>query len=183
LLGLLIEQEQPVSAYRLSSLLMQRLPAWQITHSAVANLLKRLVEEGYAHASAEVRRGYVATDRARAALDDWMQKPLPRQTVREELHARIASASPRHAPLLYRALEQYERECFEALDDDGETGGRGAPAGSWRSLTINLTRLAADETLHGNIRWSKVAKQWLRDWMATCADELLRCDRDESAVA
>jgi DNA-binding PadR family transcriptional regulator len=182
LLGLLIEQERPVSAYRLSSLLMQRLPAWQVTHPAVANLLKRLVEEDYARVSAEARRAYVATAKARLALEDWMQKPLPRQTVREELYARIASASPHHAPLLYHTLDCYERECFEMLGEGGGSGA-GAPGGSWRSLTISLTRAAVDETLHGNIRWSKVAKQWLRDWIASSGAERLPCSHDDSAVA
>jgi DNA-binding PadR family transcriptional regulator len=183
LLGLLVEQDRPVGAYRLSSLLMQRLPAWQITHSGVANLLKRLTEEGYATVDPARSKGYIATRQARAALEDWMQRPLSRQAVREDLHARIASASPHHAALLYEALEEYERECFELLDEGGAISAADGPNGSWRSLTINLTRLATDETLHGNIRWAKVAKRWLRDWVAASSAERLRCTRDESAVA
>jgi DNA-binding PadR family transcriptional regulator len=182
-LGLLLEQERPISAYRLSSLLMQRLPAWQLTHSGVANLLKRLVEEGYACPSAGATRSYFATEKAAPALDDWMQKPLPRHTVREELHARIASASPRHAPLLYKALDAYERECFAILDGGGHLSRASAPAGSWRSLTVNLTRVATDETLHANIRWAKIAKRWLRDWIAVSGAGSLPCGHDDSAVA
>ncbi len=182
-LGLLIDQDRPVSAYRLSSLLMQRLPAWHVTHSAVANLLKRLAEEGYACPSAGAGHAYVATDKAALALEDWMQRPLSRQTVRDELHARIASASPHHAQLLYRALVDYERECFALLGDSGEVSVAGAPNGSWRSLTISLTRVAADETLHGNIRWTRVAKRWLRDWIATSGAEGLPCSHDEPPLA
>ena len=184
LLGLLLEQELPVGAYRLSSLLMQRLPAWQVTHSGVANMLKRLLDEGYAAMGPTGSRSYVATAKARLALEDWMRRPLSRQTVREELHARIASASPHHAPLLYAALDAYERECFELLDEGGDaTSIEGGPFGSWRSLTISLTRVAADETLHGNIRWAKTAKRWLRDWVATSDASGLPCSRDDSALA
>jgi hypothetical protein len=182
-LGLLLEQERPVSAYRLSSLLMQRLPAWQVTHSAVANLLKRLVAEGHAELSRDAAHAYVATDTALLALEDWMRKPLTRQTVREELHARIASAGPHHAPLLYQALDDYERHCFELLDDGGEIDPSGVPSGSWRSLTLHLTRVAADETLHANIRFTKTAKRWLRDWVASSKADGLPSSHDDSAVA
>jgi DNA-binding PadR family transcriptional regulator len=167
LLGLLLQQEHPIAAYRLSSLLMQRLPAWHVAHSAVANLLKRLVVEGYVSFSAGPTRGYIPTSKARLALEEWMQRPLCRQAVREELHARIASSSPHHAPLLYKALDAYERECFEILEAGGGAGAGTPPVGSWRSLTINLTHAAADETLHANIRWSKLARQWIRDWVVT----------------
>jgi len=183
LLGLLLEQDQPIGAYRLSSLLMQRLPTWQVTHSAIANLLKRLVAEGYASTPTGPQGGYVATDRARLALDDWMGRPLSRQTVREDLHARIASASPHHAPLLYRAVAAYERECFDLLDDYGGAIERLVPNGSWRSLTLNLTRAAADEMLHGHIRWSRLARRALRDWVESDSADAVPLSRDDSALA
>jgi DNA-binding PadR family transcriptional regulator len=182
LLGVLLQQKEPVAAYRLSGLLMQRLPAWHLTHSAVANLLKRLSEEGYVSHSSGPRKGYVPTSAARLALEEWMRRPLSRQAVREELHARIASSSPHHAPLLCMALEDYERECFEMLDLDGGLGVGSPPPGSWRSLTINLTRAAADESLHANIRWSKIARQWIRDWVERSDGEALPCIRNESAL-
>lgn len=168
MLGLLLQQEQPLAPYRLSSLLMQRLPAWQVTHSAVANLLKRLAAEGYVALIEAPTRGYAATELARTAFDEWMQGPLSRQTVREELHARIASSSERHAPLLFKALEDYERECFAMLDEAGDIGGSVA-TGTWRSLTLHVTRAAADETLQANIRWSRVARRWIKDWLAQSA--------------
>jgi hypothetical protein len=183
LLGVLLQQERPVSAYRLSGLLMQRLPAWHLTHPAVANLLKRLLDEGYVSRSPGSASRYVPTDAASVALEEWMERPLCRRAVREELHARIASSSPHHAALLYRALDAYERECFEMLAESGEPIADSAPFGSWRSLTINLTRVAADESLHANIKWSKIARQWIRDWVEQSHVEGVRCSRDESAVA
>lgn len=165
-LGLLLEQERPIPAYRLSGLLMQRLPEWQVRHSNVANLLKRLAVEGYAESSDGATTRYQATEKARIAVEEWMRQPLPRQTLREEIHARIASASPHHAALLYQAVDAYEQECFALLDENEPTWEPGAATGSWRSLTINLTRSAADETLRGHITWSKLAKQALKDWLA-----------------
>jgi hypothetical protein len=137
-----------------------------MTHSGVANLLKRLVEEGYVSLSGDAGSAYCATQMATLALEDWLQKPLSRSTVREELHARVASASPRHAALLYKALDTFERECLQMLDERRAVRTRGPTARSWRSLTINLTHAAADETLHGKIRWSQIAKRRLRDWLA-----------------
>jgi DNA-binding PadR family transcriptional regulator len=165
LLGVLLQQEEPISAYRLSGLLMQRLPAWHVTHSAVANLLKRLSAEGYVCGGAGPGSTYLPTEQAEQALEEWMQRPLSRQAVREELHARIASSSSHHAALLCKVLDDYERECFELLDADGGTGSGDPPSGSWRGLTINLTRAAADESLHANIRWSRIARRWIRDWV------------------
>jgi DNA-binding PadR family transcriptional regulator len=167
ILGLLLQQQRPIAAYRLSGLLIQRLPEWRIRHSSVANLLKQLAGEGYAEVSlAGTTATYRATDKARLALESWMRRPLSRQTLRDELRARIASASPHHAPLLYEALDAYEQECFDLLDEGGGTWEPSAPMGSWRSLTISLVRSAADETLRGHINWTKLAKRALKDWVA-----------------
>jgi hypothetical protein len=141
---------------------MQRLPAWQVRHPAVANLLKRLVDEGSVSCIPGPTKAYCSTDRAHLAVEQWMASPLHRESVREELHARIASSSPHHAPLLEKALETYERESFALL---AESPPAEASSGSWRSLTINLTRAAADETLHANIKWSKIAREWIREWV------------------
>jgi DNA-binding PadR family transcriptional regulator len=178
LLSLLLEQSGAVGAYRLSSLMMQRLPAWQVTHSAVANLMKRLVAEGYARPSLDNGRTYVGTQKARCVVEDWMEKPLAGHSVREDLHARIATASPRHAPLLYKALDDYERECFEQLDRDARPNGL-TPCRSWRSLTISLTRAALNETLHGNIRWCQLARQWISDWAAASGEVDLPAFRED----
>jgi hypothetical protein len=152
---------------------MQRLPAWQVRHSAVANLLKRLVDEGYVSCIPAPTKTYCATDRAQLVLEQWMARPLHRESLREELHARIASSSPHHAPLLVKALETYERESFELLAQSPPTE---TSSGSWRSLTINLTRAAADETLHANIKWSKTARDWIKEWIADHDTESVRPD-------
>lgn len=61
-----------------------------------------------------------------------------------------------------RLLQDYEQECFDALRDAGQ---KDAPSGSWRGLTISLTGSAIEENLNANIRWSRIARRWIRDWV------------------
>jgi DNA-binding PadR family transcriptional regulator len=169
-MGLLLERERPIGGYRLASLLAQRLPRWQVSSSAVANLLKRLLIEGYARPDMASGAGYVATRKGQSALEDWMRRPLCRPpALREDIHARIASSSPHHAALLGTAIDQYERECWSLLHEADVPIEKIPTGGSWRSLTIRLTRAAAAETLRGQIRWSRAAKEALSNWIA--ADE------------
>jgi DNA-binding PadR family transcriptional regulator len=168
LLGVLLHQSRPIGAYRLATLLMQRLPAWQVTPSAVANLLKRLVQEGFVQPTPGPSKVYSATEDASRALEEWLRRPLARHPVREELHARIVSSAAHHAPLLLSALEAYERDCFEMLAASPTPEGA---RGSWTSLTINLTRAATDETVHANIRWSKIARRWIDEWLQDAAPQ------------
>jgi DNA-binding PadR family transcriptional regulator len=163
LLSVLLRQRRPIGAYKLATLLMQRLPAWQITPSAVANLLKRLVAEGFVRTVPGPSNLYIANENAARALEEWLRRPLARHAIREELHARIASTDAQHAPLLLEALDAYEQECYELLS---ATPTREGARGSWTSLTINLTRAATDEALHANIRWSKTARRWIEEWLA-----------------
>jgi len=182
LLGLMLEHDQPIGAYRLSSLLMQRLPGWQLTHSSIANLLKRLVEEGYVTCEAGSTQTYLASPQAELAIEEWMRTPLSRHAVRDELHARIASSKPQHAPLLFKALQDYEQECFDSLQDGGR---RDAPGGSWRALTISLTGAAVEENLNANIRWSRLARRWIRDWVEELRGQALSSgegDRESAVV-
>lgn len=180
LLGLLLRQEQPTGAYRLASLLMQRLPLWGVTASGVAGLLARLADEGFVARTPGHSKTYSATDKAALALEAWMQRPVPRQSVREELHARIASSSVRHAPLLLKALDAYEQECFQML-----AGGPSLDAtkGSWTSLTINLTHAATDENLHASIKWSKIARQWIEEWVEDSSAQMDSDRDDDPSVA
>jgi DNA-binding PadR family transcriptional regulator len=182
LLRLLLEHDRPIGAYRLSSLLMQRLPGWQLTHSSIANLLKRLVEEGYVTCQSGPTQVYLASERAALAIEEWMRTPLSRHAVRDELHARIASSRPQHAPLLFKALQDYEQECFDSLQDGGRTD---APSGSWRGLTISLTGSAVEENLNANIRWSRIARRWIRDWVENSRDQAVSSgqgDHDSAVI-
>jgi DNA-binding PadR family transcriptional regulator len=176
LLGELLRQREPVGAYRLASMLMRRLPAWGITHSAVSHLLRRLEREGFVSRMPGSPAAYSASPRAERALEDWMQRPCPKQAIRDELHARIASSSPRHAPILLKILNDHEEECFEMLGRRAST--EGMPRASWVSLTINLNHAAMDETLHANVKFCKTARRWIEEWMASAPEDV---DRDSDA--
>jgi hypothetical protein len=162
ILGLLLRQERPLSAYRLSGLLAQRLPAWCSTPQGVSNLLNRLVSEGLVSRVPGTAVTFTATDTAPLALEEWMRRPCSTQHIRDELHARIASSSVHHAPLLLQALDEYERECFRMLADEPSEG---ATHGSWTALTLNLTNAAVDESVRANIKWCKLARQWIKEWI------------------
>jgi DNA-binding PadR family transcriptional regulator len=162
LLGELLRQERPVGAYKLASVLRRRLPGWGITHSSVYNLLKRLAREEIINRVAGEPAAYAAGPKAGIVLDEWMQMPCPKQSMREELHARIASSSPRHASILLNQIDAHEKECFEMLAERAMMDT--TPRGSWMALTINLNQAAVDEALHANIKFCKTARRWIEEW-------------------
>lgn len=160
-LGLLINQDQPRHAYKLTGLLKQCLPAWQVSRASVGEALKQLEQEGLVSSIEGRRTVYRPIDGAQIALDEWMEQSVSTQPVREELQARIVSSCPHHAPLLLNALEVFEQQCYARLD---ETPGAEANVGSWKSLTINIVRAAEDEDIHAKIKWAKTARTWLNDY-------------------
>jgi len=162
LLALLLRQEHPIGAYKLATLLGQRLPAWKVDASAVSHLLKRLHDEGLV-SSGPTRRSktYSATAKTRPAVEEWMKQPLEGQAVREELHARIVSSAPHHAPMLITALEKLELEAFAIVTSDQEPE---QARGSWTSLTIDITRQAEDKALRAKIDWSRLARHRITEW-------------------
>lgn len=162
LLGELLRQERPVGAYKLASVLRRRLPGWGITHSSVYSLLKRLAREDIICRAPGSPASYMAGPRAGSVLDEWMQMPCPKQSMREELHARIASSSPHHAPILLGQLDAHEKECFEMLAE--RVPADTTPRGSWMALTINLNQAAVDEALHASIKFCKIARRWIEEW-------------------
>jgi DNA-binding PadR family transcriptional regulator len=172
LLALLVsEGEIPHGGYRLGTLLERRLPsAWRVTRPSVYLTLERLEADGLACSmsrsgatSDRRQRLYSATERTAAALAAWMESPVVRGPVRVEIQARIAVSSPQHAPMLLRALDAYERECFAMLK---ETEDAEVPMGSWTGLTMNLTRLAVDGTLQAELSWIAVARRWIENFTA-----------------
>lgn len=165
LLGLLINQEQPNHIYKLRGLLTQSLPAaWQVSKSHVRYTLELLEREGNVRLIDSAKATltvFVPTERAQYALDEWMEEAVSSRPVREELHARIVSSCPHHAPLLLKALDVFEQQCYARLN---ETPGAEANVGSWRSLTINIVRAAEDEDIHAKIKWAKTARTWINDY-------------------
>jgi DNA-binding PadR family transcriptional regulator len=172
LLALLVsEGEQPLGGYRLGTLVERRLgPAWRVTRQSVYGTLDRLEEDGLVSSSwketnargSEGQRVYSATERADAAVAAWMETPVGKEPMRVELQAKIAMSSAAHAPQLLRALDGYERDCFEMLR---KTEQAEVPLGSWTGLAMNLTRMAVDESLQAELRWIALARRWIVEFV------------------
>jgi DNA-binding PadR family transcriptional regulator len=173
LLAVLVsEREQPLSGYRLTTLVERRLgPAWRVTRQSVYGTLERLEDDGLVSATLQPglggpsagRKVYAATDAAESAVEAWIAGPIDKEPVRIELQARIAMSGPEHASQLLIALDVYERECFAMLRKTSEAE---VPLGSWRGLTMNLTRIAVDEGLQAELRWITMARRWIEDFVA-----------------
>lgn len=171
LLALLVNEDEPLSGYRLATLVERRLgPAWRVTRQSVYGALERLVEDGLVSSANKIafhggegQRVYSATHHARAALEAWMESPATREPVRVELQARIALSRAHDAPHLLRALDAYERDCFEMLRKSSEAE---VQMGSWVGLAMNLTRVAVDEGLQADLRWIALARRWIEEFLA-----------------
>jgi DNA-binding PadR family transcriptional regulator len=173
LLALLLgEHEQSLHGYMLTTLVERRLgPAWGVTRQSVYGALNRLEEEGLVSSTwkANSNRGgghrqrlYATTDLAETALLDWIHGPASKEPVRVELQAKIAMSRAGDAPALLKALDTYERECFEMLRQTNEAE---VPMGSWTGLAMNLTRVAVDENLQAEFRWIATARAWIKDFL------------------
>jgi DNA-binding PadR family transcriptional regulator len=173
LLALLLgEYEQPLHGYMLTTLVERRLgPAWGVTRQSVYGALNRLEEEGFVSSAwksamagerGHRQRVYAATDRAETALSEWIRSPASKEPVRVELQAKIAMSRAGDAPELLKALDTYERECFEMLRQSTEAG---VPMGSWTGLAMNLTRMAVDESIQAELRWVTLARRWIADFL------------------
>lgn len=164
LLGLLINQEQPSHIYKLKGLLAQCLPTWRVERSHVGYTLGLLEKEGLACSIDSVETGgtvFAPTAQTRFALDEWMEQSVSTPPVREELHARIVSSCPHHAPMLLKALDAFERRCYARLK---ETPGAESSMGSWRSLMIDAVRVAEDEDIEAKIRWAQSTRKRIVDY-------------------
>jgi DNA-binding PadR family transcriptional regulator len=172
LLTLLVsEGGQPLGGYRLGTLIERRLgPGWRVTRQSVYGTLERLEEDGLVSCtfadgarSGEGQRLYSATERAYDAVELWMEAPVVKEPMRVELQAKIAVSRPQDAPRLLRALDGYERECFELLS---RTQAAEVPMGSWTGVAMNLTRMAVDESVQADLRWITLARRWIEEFIA-----------------
>lgn len=172
LLGLVAELEQPTHAYVLAGMLARRLgPAWQVDRKSVYQMLSQLRNANLISSqplpTKRTKRGvldvYLPTEHTEAALVLWMETSASKSPVREELQAKIAVLRPRDVPSLLRALDEYERECFQMLKATTEAEVSSA---SWSGLGMALARIAADEHLQAELRWVMTARQAIREFMA-----------------
>lgn len=169
LLGLVAELEQPAHAYVLATMMARRLgPAWQVDRKSVYQMLSQLQAAKLVSSEPSLtRRGvldvYFPTEHTEAALAMWMETQASKSPVREELQAKVAASRAKDTPSLMRALDGYERECFEMLKQTSEAE---VASGSWSGLAMALARIAADEHLHAELRWVMTARQAIQEFMA-----------------
>ncbi len=171
LLGLLVNQDRPNHLYRITGLLAQYLPPWQVSRGGVKHVLQVLVKEGLVRSaeSDDQKTVFIPLDGAWCALDEWMEEAVSHPSVRDELHARIVSSSPSHAPLLVEALGVFERECYARLDGAPVVAEAGME--SWRSLTISSIRAAEDEDTRAKIKWAQDTRKAIKDYVKRSAHD------------
>lgn len=169
LLGLVAELERPAHAYVLATMMARRLgPAWQVDRKGVYQMLSQLQAAKLVSSEpAPTRRGvldvYFPTEHTEDALAVWMETHASKSPVREELQAKVAVSRAKDVPSLLRALDAYERECFEMLKATTEAE---VATGSWSGLAMALARIAADEHMQAELRWVMTARHAIEEFMA-----------------
>lgn len=163
--------EQPGHGYHLANRLGMRMgPAWQVEPKRVYEVLKELEAEGMASSVAELssdegrlRRKYTATPLAEEERARWMDERQPVPLVRADIHARIAFSCPEDAPRLLAALDEYEMDNMEMMEQYAEAEFRPA---AWRGRVLNLMRVEGREQLEAEIRWIMRARREIQEYLA-----------------
>jgi DNA-binding PadR family transcriptional regulator len=163
--------EHPGHGYGIAGRLSMRMgPAWQVESKRVYEVLQELEDEGMASSVRELsseegrlRRVYTATPLAEQERARWMGERQPVPLVRADIHARVAFSRPEEAPQLLKALDEYELDCMEMLEQHVEADFRPA---AWRGRVLNLMRVAPREHLEGEIRWIMRARREIEEYLA-----------------
>ena len=166
LLGLLLQR--PGHGYDLANRLDRRLgPAWQITAKDLYRMLEQLERAGLV-SSRRVssdgptgsRRVYSPTERAEAALTEWMRANTRMAPLRAEFQAKIAVARAGDAPRLLAALDAYERECFALFTASSQE----VPlVRSFAAIAVHLSRASARLHLRAELEWIVLARRLIAE--------------------
>jgi DNA-binding PadR family transcriptional regulator len=106
---------------------------------------------------------YQATELTAKAVEQWIQSPLPRGPIREELWTRIAVSRPENAPHILRMLEEYEHARLEQLREYTKE----LPVQSWRALVIELVRKGMVLKIEGDLEWVDKARGRIEELVGT----------------
>jgi DNA-binding PadR family transcriptional regulator len=162
LLGLLLQS--PGYGYDLANRLNRRLgPAWQIEAKGLYPMLQQLERANLvssrrvaAHGPTGQRLIYSPTERAEAALTEWMVAGSLAEPQRGELQAKLAVARTEDVPRLLVALDVYERHCQTLIGASSEEFPK---AHSWMALAMHLTRAAVLTRLRAELEWIAFARR------------------------
>jgi DNA-binding PadR family transcriptional regulator len=171
LLAMLLDR--PGHVYGLSSRLWRRLgPAWRTNPKDLYRLLEEAEELGLASSTeqesavkggAKDMRVYAPTAKTAAALDCWMERPLPKESFRSALTARMVLSREEHVPLLLHALSEYE----EFLFDQSRKYDTPFPTDTYTGLERELARKAVVKRVEASLEWVEDARGMLNDFVAS----------------
>ncbi len=154
----------PCHGYALARRLNRLLgPTWGIEAKSLYPRLDQLEREGLLESgegsAADRMAGrvvYTPTERAEAAVADWIGRTGPHPPVRSELYAKIVTSSQEHAPALLRALDVYEVGCLALLrsSEEAEVGRV-----SWAGVIMNVVRAGPIAQIKAELDWVRAARQ------------------------
>lgn len=176
LLGMLVQQ--PGYGYELANRLERRLGSLlRIERRTLYRTLERMERAEVAHSDdraagrTELPRSsrlvYVATPTAERLLGKWlMEAPAPLQG-KTLMPIKIAVARVQDTPLLLQALDDYERQCFQACESiEVELP---APR-SFLAISMHLARANTLAHLRAELLWVDAARRMIREFaQSKCA--------------
>lgn len=115
-LGLLLEHRG--YGYEVAQRLSDRLgPRLAVPEGTVHSALRNLKRDGYVQVEKRTFRGdqvavwYGATDSGREAYEAWLDAPLAREPVRDDLYLKFAMVDPRRLAHFKQEFQRLELEC------------------------------------------------------------------------
>lgn len=161
----------PAHSYELSRRLWMRLgPAWLRPSKDIYRLLKEAEGLGLAASTMQassIRDGtdvrvYEATEQTPAAVEFWMEQPLPKEPLRSVLTARMMLSRKEHIPLVLRALDEYEEFLIET-SRDYKTPHR---MNTYAGLEKELARKSVVAHVKAALDWVEDSRATLKDFQA-----------------
>lgn len=161
----------PAHSYELSRRLWVRLgPEWHRPSKDIYRLLNEAEGLGLAvstrqASSARARtdiRVYEATEETPAAVDFWMEQPLPREPLRSVLTARMMLSRKEHIPLVLRALDEYEEFLLKA----SRAHSTPYPKTSYVNLEKEAARKAVVKQVKAGLDWVEETRADIKDFQA-----------------
>lgn len=161
----------PAHSYELSRRLWIRLgPEWYRPSKDIYRLLEEAEGLGLAVSTVQPSptrartdiRVYEATDETPAAVDFWMEQPLPKEPLRSVLTARMVLSRKEHIPLVLRGLEEYEEFLLEASQNHSTP----YPKTSYTNLEKEAARKAVVKQVKAALDWIEETRVDIRNFQA-----------------
>lgn len=161
----------PAHSYELSRRLLMRLgPAWSRGSNDIYRLLKEAEGLGLAASTVQASslrdstdiRVYEATEQTSAAVNLWMEQPLPKEPMRSVLTARMMLSREEDIPLVLRALNEYEEFLLGVSRDHS----RPYPKTTYANLEKEAARKAVISQVKAGVDWIEETRADLKQFQA-----------------